>query len=59
MGPTDMQFKAQLLDEYTRLKRIKEKAVAEGATDTAAYIDEEIELVKLKLQPLELPEIKE
>lgn len=57
MSQTDMQFKAQLLDEYTRLKRIRQKAISEGATETAAYIDEEIELVKLKLQPLELPEI--
>lgn len=57
MSQTDLQFKAQLLDEYTRLKRIKEKALKEGASETAAYIDEEIELVKLKLQPLELPEV--
>ncbi|MDE6595763.1 MAG: hypothetical protein K2K44_07125 [Oscillospiraceae bacterium] len=57
MEQTDLQFKSQLLDEYTRLKRIKEKALKEGATETAAYIDEEIELVKLKLQPLELPEV--
>ncbi len=56
MGQTDLQFKSQLLDEYTRLKRIKEKALKEGAQETVAYIDEEIELVKLKLQPLELPE---
>ncbi|MCM1328178.1 MAG: hypothetical protein NC253_01940 [Ruminococcus sp.] len=57
MSQTDMQFKAQLLDEYTRLKRIKQKALSEGADGTAAYIDEELELIKLKLQPLELPEI--
>lgn len=56
MGQTDMQFKAQLLEDYSRLKRLKEFAVKENAVETVKQIDKEIELLKLKLQPTELPD---
>lgn len=56
MCQTDIWFRAQLIEEYARLRRIKRKAVKEGAAETAALIDEEIELVRLKLQPFELPQ---
>lgn len=56
MGQTDLQFKAQLIEEYARLKRIKQNALKENDQSTAALIDEEMELIKLKLQPLELPQ---
>lgn len=56
MGQTDMQFKAQLLEDFARLKRIKELAEKENASETVKALDKEIELLKLKLQPTELPD---
>ncbi|MCH5344100.1 MAG: hypothetical protein J1E64_08675 [Acetatifactor sp.] len=54
--PTDKQYDGQLIEEYSRLKRIKEVASKENATETVKAIDVEISYIKLKLQPLELPE---
>ena len=54
--PTDMQYKGQLIEEYSRLKRIKEVAIQENATETIKAIDKEIGYIRLKLQPLELPD---
>lgn len=54
--PTDKQYDGQLIEEYSRLKRIKEVALKEGADATVKAIDVEIGYIKLKLQPLELPE---
>lgn len=56
--PTDKQYDGQLIEEYSRLKRIKEVASKENATETVKAIDMEISYIKLKLQPLELPEDK-
>lgn len=56
MGQTDAQFRAQLLEDYARLKRIKEVAEKENSPETVKLLDKEIELVKLKLQPTELPD---
>ncbi|MDE6709408.1 MAG: hypothetical protein K2J76_02840 [Oscillospiraceae bacterium] len=56
MGQTDKQYDGQLLDEYARLKRIREIAVRENAAETIKAIDDEINLIKLKLQPIELPD---
>lgn len=53
--PTDKQYDGQLIEEYSRLKRIKEVALKENATETVKTIDIEINYIKLKLQPLELP----
>ena len=53
---TDKQYDGQLIEEYSRLRRIKEIALKENATETAKAIDTEIGYIKLKLQPLELPE---
>ena len=54
--PTDKQYDGQLIEEYSRLKRIKEVATKENATETVKAIDTEIGYIKLKLQPLELPD---
>ena len=54
--PTDKQYDGQLIEEYSRLKRIKEVALKENATETVKAIDIEINYIKLKLQPLELPD---
>ncbi len=56
MGDTDKQFNAQLIEEYQRLMRIRKSAVKENAAETVKEIDEEIRFLKLKLQPIELPE---
>lgn len=56
MGETDKQFNAKLIDDYFRLKDLKEIAVKENAVETVRAIDKQIEQIKLKLQPLELPE---
>ena len=56
MGQTDKQFDAQLIDEYARLKRAKEAAVKENATETIKILDEEMNYIKIKLQPTELPD---
>lgn len=57
MGDTDKQYNGQLIDEYQRLMDIRELAVEENATKTLKRIDREIKFIKLKLQPLELPDI--
>lgn len=54
--PTDKQFEAQLIDEYSRLKRIRYAAEKEGAVETVKAIDLEISYIKLKLHPLTLPD---
>lgn len=56
MGQTDKQYDGQLIDTYTMLKRIKEIAVKENAADTVKTIENEMNVIKLKLQPTELPE---
>ncbi len=56
MGETDKQFNAQLIEEYRRLMRIRKSAVKENAAETVKEIDKEIRFLKLKLQPIELPE---
>ncbi len=56
MGETDKQYDGRLIDEYQRLMRIRKTAVKENATETIKDIDNEIRYLKLKLQPLELPE---
>ena len=54
--PTDKQYDGQLIEEYSRLKRIRVVAAKEGSTETVKLIDLEISYIKLKLQPLTLPE---
>lgn len=56
MGQTDKQYDGQLIDTYTMLKRIKEIAVKENAADTVKTIENEMNVIKLKLQPTELPD---
>lgn len=56
MGETDKQYNGQLIDEYYRLMDIKEIATKENATETIKMIDKKINQIKLKLQPIKLPE---
>ena len=56
--PTDKQYDGQLIDEYFRLERIREKAVQENSIETLKEIDKEIACIKIKLKPLTLSEIE-
>lgn len=55
--PTDKQYTGQLIEEYQRLERILKVAKEENAMETIKIIEEEIKYLKLKLQPIELPNI--
>lgn len=57
MGDGNIQFEADLINEYYSLVRIRRKAVEEKAVKTVALIDEEILVLKSKIQTLELPDI--
>lgn len=54
--PSDKQYNGQLIEEFQRLDRIKSKALTENAVETLEIINQEMRYIKLKLQPLELPE---
>ena len=54
---SELAIKSQLISDYQRFRRIRKTAEKEGAVETVKMIDEEIAFVKLKLQPLELPDI--
>lgn len=56
MELSDKQYDGQLIDEYFRLKDIKKIAEKENATETIKVIEEKMALIKLKLQPTELPD---
>lgn len=55
--PTDKQYNGQLIEEYQRLDRALKIAEKENAVETIAMIKEEMYYLKLKLQPIELPEV--
>ena len=54
--PSDKQYDGQLIAQYQMLKRIRDAALKEKASDTIKVIDEEIVYIKLMLKPLTLPE---
>ncbi len=56
MGDTDKQFNARLIEEYYYNLRIRKLAEKECATETISEIDERLKMIKLQLQPLELPD---
>ena len=53
--PTDKQYNGQLIDEYKRLENIYLIAKTENSTETMRAIKKEMEYIKIKLQPIELP----
>lgn len=55
--PTDKQYNGQLIDEYHRLEKLYNSAVEENAMNTASAILEEMKYIKIKLQPVELPDL--
>lgn len=56
---TDKQYNGQLIEQYQMLMRIKSIATKENAIETLKAIDYELKYLKLKLQPMELPEDNE
>ncbi len=52
----ESEIKNQLIDEYKMLTDLRAIAEKEGAPETVKRIEREIRFIKLKLQPLELPE---
>ncbi len=53
---SELEIKERLIDDYKRFKDLRRIAEKEGATETVKAIDREILFLKLKLQPLELPD---
>lgn len=56
MGDTDKQYNGQLIDEYYRLSDLRKLAVKANASEVISAIDEQMKRIKIKLQPLELPD---
>lgn len=56
MCDTDKQFTARLIEDYYYYLDIRKTAEKEGATETVKMIDKKLKIIKLQLQPLELPE---
>lgn len=55
MEQTDKQYDGQLIDMYAMLKRIRETAVCENLPETVKAIENEMNIIRLKLQPTKLP----
>lgn len=56
MGETDMQYTGRLIEEYFYNLRIRRLAESEGAAQTLEEIGSRLKMLKLQLQPLELPD---
>ncbi len=54
---SEIEMKAMLIDNYKMLMLIRKDAVKDNATETIKSIDREISFIKLKLDPLELPDV--
>lgn len=57
--PTDKQYDGQLIEEYQRLERILKTAKKGNSSETIAVIEDEMKYLRLKLQPLQLPDMQE
>lgn len=56
MGETDKQYEGRLIEEYYYNLDIRNLAEKEGAKETVKRINQKLKIIKLQLQPLELPE---
>lgn len=56
MSDTDKQFNAKLIEIYYSYMDIRDLAAKEGATETVELLNKKMKIIKLQLQPLELPE---
>lgn len=55
MGDTDKQFNAKLIDDYYVFRDLRRLAKKANADDVVKAIEEQMERIRLKLLPLELP----
>lgn len=55
---TDKQYTGMLIDEFQRLERILKAAENESAVETVKLINDEIKYLRLKLEPVKLPQRK-
>lgn len=51
-----MQYTGRLIEEYFYNLRIRKLAESEGAAQTLEEINSRLKMLKLQLQPLELPD---
>lgn len=56
MDMSDKQYDGHLIDEYYSLRQIRKLAEKENAAETVAFIDEKMNIIRLKLNPVTLPE---
>lgn len=56
MGDTNKQYDGQLIAEYFYNLEIRRSARKEGAVSTVKKIDRKLEMLRLQLQPLKLPD---
>ena len=56
MGDSDKQYIGRLIEEYYYNLRIRKLAESEGASKTLEEINNRLKMLKLQLQPLELPD---
>ncbi len=59
MGDTDKQFNAKLIDDYYMLQELLVLAKKENAQEVVKAIKKQMERIRLKLLPLELPKDEE
>lgn len=59
MGDTDKQFNAKLIDDYYMLQGLLELAKKENSQEVIKAIKKQMERIRLKLLPLELPKDEE
>lgn len=55
MGDTDRQFNAKLIDDYYMLSDLRKLAKKTNAEEVVKAIEVQMDRIRLKLQPLELP----
>ncbi len=56
MENSDMQYIGLLIDVFYRFADLRKVAVKTNADEVVGAIDEQMKRIKVKLQPLELPE---
>lgn len=56
MDISDKQYDGQLIDEYYSLMQIRKQAEKGNADETVKLIDEKMNIIRLKLRPVVLPE---
>lgn len=53
---SELELKERLIEEYDYNLELLQLAEQEGASETAKRIKRKLNIIKLKLQPLELPD---